>query len=164
MIDRIIKELQKKQFEEPYSAGINYALGIIEALTPSKNEKKLQVTPNQKLFDEFWKLYPNKKAKPYALKVWNRLKVNEELFKKIIYALEAHKKSLQWTKNRGQFIPHPSTWLNQSRWEDTLLEPEKKAYYKGNPMIWNELKKKWFVIIDGEFLEFNGSKNEIEYK
>jgi hypothetical protein len=26
--------------------------------------------------------------------------------------------SAEWTKDGGQFIPHPATWLNQKRWED----------------------------------------------
>lgn len=33
-------------------------------------------------------------------------------------SLEVQVNSKQWTKDNGQFIPHPSTWLNQSRWED----------------------------------------------
>ena len=24
-----------------------------------------------------------------------------------------------WTKDRGQFVPHASTWLNQGRWQDS---------------------------------------------
>jgi hypothetical protein len=23
-----------------------------------------------------------------------------------------------WLKDGGQFVPHPSTWLNQGRWQD----------------------------------------------
>jgi hypothetical protein len=34
--------------------------------------------------------------------------------------LENHKKSQQWVKDNGQFIPHASTWLNGKRWEDEL--------------------------------------------
>jgi len=36
-------------------------------------------------------------------------------------AIERQKSSRQWTKDDGQYIPNPSTWLNQERWED---EPE----------------------------------------
>jgi len=35
------------------------------------------------------------------------------------------KKSNEWTENKGQFIPYPSTWLNQHRWEDEGLTVEK---------------------------------------
>ena len=36
-------------------------------------------------------------------------------------AIEKQKKSAQWTKNDGQFIPHPTTWLNGKRWEDEVV-------------------------------------------
>ena len=32
-------------------------------------------------------------------------------------SLEKHKRSDQWTKDGGQFVPHPATWLNQKRWQ-----------------------------------------------
>lgn len=28
--------------------------------------------------------------------------------------------SEQWKKDGGQFIPHPTTWLNGDRWEDEV--------------------------------------------
>ena len=27
-----------------------------------------------------------------------------------------------WKRNDGQYIPNPSTWLNQQRWDDDLTE------------------------------------------
>ena len=33
-------------------------------------------------------------------------------------ALDCQCKQPDWKKNGGQFIPHPSTWLNNRRWED----------------------------------------------
>ena len=38
----------------------------------------------------------------------------------IISAVKQQKKSTEWAKNNGQFIPHPTTWLNQERWGDEL--------------------------------------------
>ena len=43
-------------------------------------------------------------------------------------------------------------------------EPVKKPFYKGNPMIYSEVKKKWFVIKNSEWLEYVGKKEEIEWK
>ena len=39
MVERIIKELEERQFEAPYTEGINYAIGRIEALTQPNNPK-----------------------------------------------------------------------------------------------------------------------------
>jgi len=54
-------------------------------------------------------------------------------------------------------------WLELDR-----LKPKeivKKPFYRGSPMVWSETKKKWFVISeDGEWLEFNDSEKEIEWK
>src|SRR3989344_1232858 len=54
-------------------------------------------------------------------------------------------------------------WLELDR-----LKPKeivKKPFYKGDPMIWSETKKKWFVISKyGEWLEYAGKKEEIEWK
>lgn len=48
---------------------------------------------------------------------WARLKVNGS-FDKVLAAVEQQKRSEQWQKDGGQFIPHPATWLNQGRWDD----------------------------------------------
>jgi DNA polymerase/3'-5' exonuclease PolX len=54
-------------------------------------------------------------------------------------------------------------WLELDR-----LKPKeivKKPFYKGNPMIFSETKKKWFVISKfGEWLEFADKENTIEWK
>ena len=71
-------------------------------------------------FDEFWSAYPRKVAKPEALKAWIKIKPDAETLAAIMAGLAAAKQSRDWTKDDGQFIPHPATWLNQRRWEDQL--------------------------------------------
>lgn len=72
----------------------------------------------QERFEQFWKLYPKKVGKGDARKKFLKLKPNQKLFDQILSAVEAAKKTEQWTKNNGQFVPNPATWLNQNRWED----------------------------------------------
>ncbi|MCX6724435.1 MAG: helix-hairpin-helix domain-containing protein [Candidatus Staskawiczbacteria bacterium] len=54
-------------------------------------------------------------------------------------------------------------WLELDR-----LKPKeivKKPFYKGDPMIWSESKKKWFVISKyGEWLEFADKQSTIEWR
>ncbi|MFA6190055.1 MAG: helix-hairpin-helix domain-containing protein [Candidatus Staskawiczbacteria bacterium] len=53
-------------------------------------------------------------------------------------------------------------WLELDR-----LKPKeivKKPFYKGDPMIWSETKKKWFVIKNGEWLEYVGKKEDVEWR
>lgn len=88
-------------------------------ISPSKGDATVD-KPDlmQERFEQFWKLYPKKVGKGDARKKFLKLKPNQKLFDQILSAVEAAKKTEQWTKNNGQFVPNPATWLNQSRWED----------------------------------------------
>jgi len=66
-------------------------------------------------FEEFWKAYPKKRDKQKSKAAW--IKKQPDL-PKVLKAIKEQIKSEQWTKNAGQFIPLPSTWLNGARWED----------------------------------------------
>lgn len=79
-------------------------------------------------FESFWSVYPKKIAKANARKAWNKLKVDGPLYTEIMKGLTLHKKSRDWIKDEGQFIPHPATWLNGRRWEDEVeQEPTRKV-------------------------------------
>lgn len=72
------------------------------------------------LFKKFWKQYPKKKAKKPALKSFQKINPDDELLSTMLAALETQKLTNDWTKEDGQFIPLPATWLNQARWEDEV--------------------------------------------
>jgi hypothetical protein len=89
-------------------------------LNPSSlNPSSLNPSSNGR-FDMFWKEYPIKKSKPDAEKAFNKLNPDDSLLKKILSAIERAKKSQDWLKDNGQYIPFPATWLNGRRWEDEL--------------------------------------------
>lgn len=71
-------------------------------------------------FEAFWKQYPRKVAKPDALKAWKRLRPAGRLLADLMAGLERQKKSADWQKDGGQYIPYPSSWLNGRRWEDEV--------------------------------------------
>lgn len=77
-------------------------------------------------FAAFWKVYPKKVGKGAAQKAWSKAKSKPPLAD-ILAAVEAQKASRQWTRDDGQFIPNPATWINQGRWDDeTEIEPRDK--------------------------------------
>jgi len=78
----------------------------------------------QQRFDGFWKVYPRKVGKGAAEKVWKRIKPDVELYTIILDAIAKQNKSSQWQRDNGQYIPNPSTWLNEKRWCD---EPQKNV-------------------------------------
>ena len=71
-------------------------------------------------FDVFWAAYPRHTDKQAAFKAFVKLKPDDTLMQVILAGIERQKQSAQWTKDGGQFIPHPATWLNGCRWEDEL--------------------------------------------
>ena len=71
-------------------------------------------------FEVFWAAYPRKVGKRKAWSIWKGLKGNRPAADKLIRILETQKCSDQWQKEGGRYIPHPSTWLGQGRWEDEL--------------------------------------------
>lgn len=68
-------------------------------------------------FARFWAAYPKKVGKKDAQKAFAKVKVDVQI---LIDAVELQKKSSQWCKDGGQYIPNPATWLNQERWNDEL--------------------------------------------
>lgn len=94
----------------------------------SDNEKTNLV---EKQFETFYNAYPRKVKKQDVKKWFLKNKPNEELFKTIIDSLELFKKDKDWLKDNGQYIPYPTSWLNQKRWEDKLdLMQEEKSCEK----------------------------------
>lgn len=72
-------------------------------------------------FDEFWKFYPKKQGKGAAAKAWRKIKPDKALFEQIMAAVRDNiDRNQQWRRDNGQYIPNPSTWLNQQRWLDEL--------------------------------------------
>lgn len=71
-------------------------------------------------FDKFWSLYPKKQGKQQAKAAWKKLAPDAGLQETILAAIETAKGAVEWMKESGQFIPMPTTWLNQSRWDDQL--------------------------------------------
>lgn len=96
-------------------------------------------------FQEFWKAYPRKIGKDAALKAFKKRKPSAELTASMIAAIEKQKRSEQWTKDNGQYIPNPATWLNQGRWEDELPEPTAAPNYNSGRQSDNSQTKNPFI-------------------
>ena len=78
-------------------------------------------------FEKFYRAYPKKVKKQEVKKWFKKNKPSNELFSSIIDSLEQFRASSDWQKDGGQFIPYPSTWLNQKRWEDETIQIKETA-------------------------------------
>ena len=133
-----VKEFFAEKLREKEQVGYRYDTGIIpEYIYNNKDKNKdkdkkegqkndLDFDP---LFDLFWDEYPRKVKKQVAREKFKKVlkgsKDPEKLFEAIMEALRRYKKTKQWQEK--EFIPHPTTWLNQRRWEDEIevIEPKK---------------------------------------
>lgn len=88
---------------------------------PDKQEQKKKeerINTYARIFGEFWDIYPRKSGKEKARKAFLKVKKPREVLNKIKLALEWQKQSDDWNRDNGQYIPYPSTYINQHRWED----------------------------------------------
>ncbi len=66
------------------------------------------------LFARFYEAYPRHVGRAAALKAWTKLKPDEASSQRSLSRLGWQKQSPDWLKDDGRFVPHPSTWLNNS--------------------------------------------------
>jgi hypothetical protein len=82
-----------------------------------KNNKKKKPHIFDAGFEEFWQTYPRRTAKGAAQTAWAKAIIKEDA--DVIIAAAA---AFAADVNREDWVtPHPSTWLNQRRWEDDPL-------------------------------------------
>jgi hypothetical protein len=81
-------------------------------------------------------------------------------------AKEAMTTVADWAKSRNLDYSIETVfkkWLELGK-----LKPKeivKKPYYRNQPMIWSQTKRKWYVIDDGgEWLEYADKENKIEWR
>lgn len=98
-------------------------------------------------FDTFWAAYPKKKAKSDAQKAFAKLTDDDKV--KIMPALERQKKSYDWTKDGGQYVPYPATWLNGHRWEDEVTEAPARGKAALDFDASKEIAFKWLRETEG---------------
>lgn len=80
-----------------------------------ENNKTLVRSSRTTRFDDFWSVYPTRKDKKKAKDIWKRKKL-DDIADKIIANVSARVVAdKQWLDN---FIPLPTTFLRNERWED----------------------------------------------
>ena len=114
------KEVKTKEIENIYGGD------FFESLPDEPSEKVLD--EKEKMFLEFWELYPKKVDKEGSRRAFKRIKKLKEVFPGIIRAIEIQKQSKQWNQDNGQYIPNPTTYIHQERWLTVNEADELQAY------------------------------------
>lgn len=110
-------------------------------------EKEKEIL-SQKYFALFWESYPKKMAKKEAQKAWKQLSVNETLYQEICDAVEKQKQQEEWLKEKGKYVPYPSTWLRGERQKDSTCV-EIKTQIPQTPKKDEQLEQ-WKKMVNGE--------------
>lgn len=77
-------------------------------------------------FDEFWSLYPVHREKKKSLEIWKRRNL-DTMADTICHDIrERQRHDKQW---KDGYIPHPTTYLRNDRWEDEFTKPGQKDGY-----------------------------------
>lgn len=102
-----------------------------EYKSKSESESKSEKNAHED-FDKFWSAYPRKAgSKQKAFEAFKKAGVSLDI---LLAAIENQKQSAQWSKDNGQFIPHPTTWLNGKRWEDQVIT-ERPGWVNGQRQL-----------------------------
>lgn len=105
---------------------------VTSDVTSNRREEKRREEKNTNtLFEVFWKSYPSKVGKDAARKAFEKRRPDDELLALMMAALDVQKCSERWTKDNGQYIPNPATWLNQGRWMDEDGETHQPSLLAG---------------------------------
>ncbi|MGN0670223.1 MAG: hypothetical protein ACI4JZ_06705 [Oscillospiraceae bacterium] len=110
----------------------------------------VEKTDYESSFIRFWAAYPKKTAKQQALKAWQKLNPDKALIDVILSSLERQKQSVQWTKDNGQYIPYPATWLNGKRWEDETTEVNSNGNISSNSQLEAKSESDWLRGFNGQ--------------
>lgn len=174
----IYKERGIKGLEKIPGVGKSIALKIEEFLKTSKVKYRQELeeeTAIRQIVTHFFKtkglslenLKKNARKKKIIYSRFTKpAKQLLELAGSIKKSEEAIDKVAEWAKSRNLDYAIETVfkkWLELDR-----LKPKeivKKPFYKNNPMVWSEAKRKWYVISpEGEWLEFAGKKEEMEWR
>ena len=118
----------------PQTAGTQELPGLSEVQEPEKPEEaeKPQETEKPKdkprpalllRFDVWYDVYPKKRNPGDAERAWLKLKPDADQLAAMLAALEWQKRSRDWTKEGGQYIPLPASYLSNRAWLNEPDEP-----------------------------------------
>ena len=177
-ISTIYKEKKLKGIKKIPGVGESIAKKIEEYLKKKKIkyfEELKEETSIQQIVTYYFKTkglslsqlkYSAKKKKIIYSRFTRPAKQLLDLAGSVKKAKKAIDRVAEWAKSRNLDYSIETVfkkWLELDR-----LKPKeivKRPYFQGNPMVWSQTHRKWYVISpEGDWLEFAGKEAEIEWK
>ena len=89
-----------------------------------KSSKKSAAIPDSANddFTKFWAAYPRREKKVATEKIFLKLAGDGTLppIDVLLAAISTRRATPDWTRDKGQYIPLPTSWLNDRRWDDEI--------------------------------------------
>ena len=134
-VNRHIKELERQGFlsiiktknwhygYNTYKLNMGYVTNIDIPSKPSThNTQDILISDH---FDDFWKECRRKIGKKKAQQLYEKIIKNGEAQEsELLKSMKKYNDNNKGTEEK--FILHPSTWLNQARWQDMVEDQRKK--------------------------------------
>jgi biotin operon repressor len=91
------------------------------SVTPQTESSSSATTPQwEERFNRWYSTYPRKQAKGDAKKAWQKINPDDGLVAEMVAAVERQKRTQDWQKDGGKYIPLPASWLRAERWLDEV--------------------------------------------
>jgi phage replication O-like protein O len=135
-----VSDPDPQELQDDETRGIRSSTPEVSDLNPQTGVSRYQIRPplkeikilkksfkeNIERFDEFYQNYPRKVSKDAAKKAWEKLcKLKDFESDTAIQNTANFAETCKLLQTEKQFIPHPSTFLNQKRYEDyPVVDPE----------------------------------------
>lgn len=156
------KRLEDVTLQQRYCNGIELELDIDSTPISPKGES---VDAN---FTAWYKAYPKKKKPLDAQKAWGQTKGKRPPLSDMLAALEWQRTSFEWTKNGGQFIPWPASYLRAGSWAEepsTELggnghDKEKDYLFQGLTCVETKTHKVWIESKDVDYFRNGNSQQQ----
>ena len=177
-ISTIYKEKKLKGIKKIPGVGESIAKKIEEYLKKKKIkyfEELKEETSIQQIVTYYFKTkglslsqlkYSAKKKKIIYSRFTRPAKQLLDLAGSVKKAKKAIDRVAEWAKSRN--LDYSIETVFKKWLELDKLKPKevvKKPYFQGNPMVWSQTHRKWYVISpEGDWLEFAGKEAEIEWK
>ena len=68
--------------------------------------------------EQFWRAYPRRVGKIAAMKALAKVRKRKVPFAAVLAGVGRLVDQIARRRTETQYVPHPTTWLNQGRWDD----------------------------------------------
>jgi hypothetical protein len=117
--DKNVTEPSDKNVTRPSDKNVtDNTTSINTTRVNNTNNKTVNNVDLEKRFNDLWKLYPNKKGKPVALRAYKKAIKDGVTDDEVRSGINNYLTEIKVKRTEQQYIKHGSTWFNQHAWED----------------------------------------------